>query len=328
MPEEDETPGTRSPFQSRVSGMRNATLIIGFIGYIILSRVWASYGYFNSWYALGGWGLVGIFVMFFWGPLVVANRSPKFSSNKMGGTIASPQPILEVPSQGGWPDMVLYDPGSVKGLGLYEHTMSAKAYVWMPKALAYIVGEEDRGVNVVANCHLMQLSEHCELPPHLYDAMVMMRRPAYKSKMTCFLGLFPLMTNELTSEQVEYYRRRCEQFGVSRAAFDGEVEGRVPFKSVFEEYASATSRFRPDEKFTKGESMTKMLESIMKSQNSMIEKLRRDNSFFKSEITALQGLYRVRKEATPEPTWRDRLPMGGDSRPVEREEPDQRSRYQ
>lgn len=272
MPEEDDTPTRRSEYRSRASGMRNALFLIGFVGYILLSRVWATYGYYNTWYYLGGWGLFLVFVMFLYGPLVVANRSPKFSSDKIGGTIASPQPIAECSAQAGWPKMVLYDPGSVKGLGIYEHTMTAKAYVWLPKSLAYIVGEEDRGVNVVANCHLTQLSEHCELPPHLLNRMVKMKRPAYKPEMPCFVGLYPLMINKLAPEKIEEYQKRCEHFGISHKAFeDGVTEDQVPFRQILDQYASETSKFEFDEEFTKAKEAYEVRTRALSTENAKLQ---------------------------------------------------------
>lgn len=322
MPDEDDAQGTRSEYRSRVTAMRNAMFIIGFIGFVLISQVWATYGWYNTWWYIGGWGLALLIGMFLLGPLIVANRSPKFSSAKMGGTIALPQPILTVPAQGGWPEMVMYDPGSVRGYGIEEHKVSAKGYVWLPGMMAIVLGEGGRGVNVNANCKLVQLSEHCELAPHLYDAMT--KYPRYKNDIPVWVGLFPELINSPTLEQLEYFKRRCEDFGVSRKMFEGSENDKKPaFRAVLEEYASALSKFR----YPEMEKPEKMFDTISRSQNAMIEKLRKDNSFFKSEITALQDLYKVRKELPPERTWMDRLPMGGDQRQPEREEPEQGRRY-
>lgn len=321
MPDEDEPQGTRSEYHSKVTSMRNALFVIGFLGYILISKVWATYGWYNTWYYIGGWGLAILIGMFLLGPLIVANRSPKFSSAKMGGTIALPQPILTVPAQGGWPEMVMYDPGSVRGYGIEEHRVSAKGYVWLPGMMAIVLGEGGRGVNVNANCKLVQLSEHCELAPHLYDVMI--KYPRYKPEIPIWVGLFPELINAPTPEQLEYFKRRCEDFGISRKVFEG-AEKIPAFRAVLEEYANALSKFR----YPEMEKPEKMFDTISRSQNAMVEKLRKDNSFFKSEITALQDLYKVRKEFPPEPKWTDRLPLSGGDRQPEREENGQRGRYQ
>jgi len=317
MTDDDDSTVQPNRYVNRATQMKNALLIIGFFGYILLAKLCASYGYYNTWYFIGGWGLAMVIGMFLLGPLIVSNRSPKFGSPKMGGTIALPSAILKAPAQGGWPDMWMYDPGSVRGLGIEEHKMSAKGYVWLPATLAIVIGQGDRGVNVFANCQLVQLGEHCELAPHLYDTML--NYPKYKPEIPVWVGIFPELINQPTPEQLEYFKKRCEDYGISRGAFEG-AGGKVPFRAVLEEYATSLSRFR----YKDMDHPEKILEGISKSQNSMIEKIRRDNAFFKSEITALQDLYKVRKELPPEPTWRDRLPIGGEQRSPEREEQEQR----
>jgi len=323
MPDEDQAPVKPNVYRSRVSNMRNAILIIGFIGYFLLAQVWATFGYYNTWYYLGGWGLFFVFVMFLWGPLVVAARSPKFSSTKIGGTIALPQPILTVPAQGGWPEMVMYDPGSVRGLGIEEHKMGAKGYVWLPWMLAIILGEGGRGVNVNANCKLVQLGEHCELAPHLYDTMVQYTK--YKPDVPVWVGLFPELINSPTPEQLEYFKRRCEDFGISRKAFEGD-DKRPAFRAVLEEFASTLSKFKypiltdaPD----------KLLDNIMKSQNSQIETLRKEIDVWKSDVSALHDLAKYRQEPQREPNWWEKMPGAGreERRPPPREEPDEGRRY-
>ena len=315
--DDDESPETGTSYRSRTTSMRNAVLVIGFIAFFLASRVWATYGYYNTWYYLGGWGILAVFVLFLWGPLLIANKSPNFSSPKMRGTIALPQPILTVPPQGGWPEMVMYDPGSVRGLGIEEHKMSARGYVWLPSTLAFILGEGGRGVNVNANCRLVQLSEHCELAPHLYDAMI--KYPKYKPEVPVWVGLFPEYINEPTPEQLEYFKVRCEDYGITREVFDGDGK-RPPFRAVLEEYASTLSRFQ----YPETTAFQQMLDMIMRSQNALIDKLKKDNSFFKSEITALQDLYKVRREVQPESRWLDRLSLGGEQQPPERENQEQR----
>lgn len=321
MPDDDDEPVRPNVYKSKISGMRNALFIIGFIGYVLLAKVWATYGMYNTWYYVGGWGLAFLIGMFLLTPLIIANRSPKFSSTKIGGTIALPQPILTVPAQGGWPEMVMYDPGSVRGYGIENHRESAKGYVWLPWLLAIILGEGGRGVNVNANAKLVQLGEHCELAPHLYDAMI--KYPKYKAELPIWMGLFPELINNPTPEQLEYFKKRCEDYGIPRKVFEG-TDGVVPFRVVLEEYASTLSKFRYPDLTLKSE---QLWENVIRNQSAMVDRLKRDNAFFKSEITALQDLYKVRKELPPEPTWRDRLPFSQDSRQPEREESDRERRY-
>ena len=68
-----------------------------------------------------------------------------------------------------------------------------------------------------------------------------------------------------------------------------------------------------------------MQATIIKSQNSLIDQLKRDNKFYKSEITAIHELHRYSKDVIPEPTWRDRMPMGSSDNQSERNDQNNRS---
>jgi hypothetical protein len=57
-----------------------------------------------------------------------------------------------------------------------------------------------------------------------------------------------------------------------------------------------------------------MQQTIIKSQNSLIDQLKRDNKFFKSEISALHEMHRFSKDAAPERSWKDNIPMGSNDR--------------
>ena len=314
MPDQVEAGGEKD-FKPAMAQMQSAMLIIAFIGYCLLGYVWGGHGWYNTFFAWGGWlWLVLLFVLLYGGK-VVENRSPKFVSNVVGTTIASPHPIIELEPQGGWPRMGLFALRTVRGLGIYEYSMTCRAYCWMPSILANTIGQEEKGVNVFANAQLVRLSEHSELAPHLVDATRLMRRPAYNPEMPVYVAYFPLLVNDPTPEQLEEFKKEFEKLGVSREMFEPQIRG------ILERYACALSRFRYKD-FEKPE---QMLQTIIKSQNTMIDQLKRDNRFYKSEITAVQSMTKYGRDITKEPTWRDRLPMP--EREPEREEPEQRGGY-
>lgn len=322
MPEDDTE---EKEYRNPAAAMQNASLIIFLIGYFLVAWVWGGHGYYNSMLAYGGYIVLGIILLFKFTPMVIGLRSPKFSSNKLGTTIATPDPITTVEPQGGYPEMALYPPGSVMAMEFFDIKMSTKALVWIPSSLAYVLGEQDRGVNVVINCHLQKLAEHSELAPHLFEATKRVTRLGYKQNLPVYTGLFPLLINKLSPDRLDEYRKRFMDLGISREAFDGDLEKQViGVRQILEQYASETSKFRYGEQFDKPE---QMLQTVINSQASLINQLKSDNKFFKSEISALHELHRYSKETPREVTWRDRLPMAPSDREPEREEQENRGRY-
>jgi hypothetical protein len=254
--------------------------------------------------------------------MLIGLRSPKFSSNKIGTTVATPDPITTVEPQGGYPEMALYPAGSVMAMEFFDIKMTTKALVWAPSALVYAVGEQDKGVNLVVNCHLQKLAEHSELAPHLLEATNRVTRIGYKQSLPVYCGLFPLMINVLPAERMNEYRKRFMDLGISQELFDGSAEKQIiGARQMLDQYAAETSKFRYGAEFTKPEQMQA---TIMKSQASLIDQLKRDNKFFKSEISALHEMTRFSKEAIRESTWRDRLPMAPSERESERDDQENR----
>ena len=323
MPEYDDT--EEKEFRNPTNAMGNASLIIFFIGYYLVAYIWGGHGYHNTMLAYGGYVVLGLIIMFKFTPMLIGLRSPKFSSNKIGTTIATPDPITTVEPQGGYPEMALYPPGSVMAMEFFDIKMSTKALVWAPSALMYVLGEQDKGVNVVANCNLQKLAEQSELAPHLLEATKRVTRIGYKQNLPVYTGLFPLLINAISKERLEEYRKRFEDLGITREIFDGSLEKKIiGVRQILEQYAAETSKFRYGPEFTKPE---QMLQTIITSQASLINQLKGDNKFFKSEITTLHQLHRVSKEVAAGASWRDRLPIPSGEREPEREEPEQRGGY-
>jgi hypothetical protein len=310
--------GGEKEYKPPMSQMQNAMLIIAFIGYCLLGYVWGGHGWYNTFFAWGGWlWLVLLFVLLYGGK-VIENRSPKFSSNVVGTTIASPQPIITEEPQGGWPRMGLFALRTVRGLGIYEYSMTCRAYCWMPTDLAYTIGQEEKGVNVVANCYLRRLTEHSELPPHLLDSMKLMRRPVYNPDMPVYIGYFPLLVNELTAEQIEECKKEFEAIGISRELFEPQIKG------ILERYAAKLSRFRYSEKFQKPE---EMLQSQIRSLNTLNDSLKKANKHYRTEMSAIFDLTKFSKELPSRPDWRERISSyGPGEREQEREEQENRGR--
>ncbi len=307
--------GGEADFKPGVSQMQPAMLIIGFVGYALLGWIWGGSDYYNTFFAWGGWlWLIFLFILLY-GAKIVENRSPKFVSNVIGTTISQPDPVIAVEAQGGYPRMGLYPLRTVRGLGIYEFSMTCRAYAWCPVALAYKIGQEEKGVNVFGNANFVRLREHSELAPHLLSAMRMMRRPAYNPEMTLYMAYYPLMVNSPTAEQIATYKKRFMDLGVDQQTFDVHV------RQMLEQYACDLSMFRYKESLDKPE---QMYQSIIKSQNAMIDTLKKDNRFFKSEISALHDLTRFARDIPKESSWRDRLPIPSNQQESEREEQDNR----
>jgi hypothetical protein len=324
MPEEEND--TETEFKSPATQMGNFLIVILFIGYCLLGYIWGGSGTYNSFFALGGWfWLIGI-ALFKFTPMLIGLRSPKFSSNKIGTTIATTSPLTRVEPQGGYPEMALYPAGSVMAMEFFDIKMTTKAMVWAPSSLVYVMGEQDRGVNVVVNCHLDKLADQSELAPHLAEATKRITRLGYKESLPIYVGLFPLLSNSIPEERLNEYRRRFEQYGVSREMFDGDLEKKIiGVRQILEQYGAETSKFRYGVDFAKPEQMQG---TIIKSQNSLIDQMKRDNKFLKSEITALHEMHRFSKDVTPEETWRDKIPMsGGQSNQNQNEQDNRGGRY-
>jgi hypothetical protein len=249
----DEGQRRERDYKPPMSQMQNAVLIILFVMFVVVSKVMPSYGFYNAWWAIGGWIWLGIFLAFKWGPAIIENRSPKGISNKIGTTIASAEPVLVIPAQGPWPEMGVWPAKTVRGLGVYAY-LTCRGYIICPTALAYIVGEQNRGVNVFWNCHLEFFPDHRELPSHILESLRGMRRPAYNSAIPAFFNIRPLLVNDPTAEEIETYRKQFEAIGISKKVFGETV------RPILEIYASKLSKFKYVEPLTEsGETMMQAL---------------------------------------------------------------------
>ena len=241
----DEGQRRERDYRPPMSFMQNAMIIIAFVVFVIASKVMPTYNFFNSWWAIGGWIWLGVFVAFKLGPAIIENRSPKGISNKIGTTIASAEPVLVIPAQGPWPELGVWPARTVRGLGVYAY-LTCRGYIICPTALAYIVGEQNRGVNVFWNCHLEFFPDHRELPPHVLTSLRSMKRPAYNPLIPSFFNIRPILVNEPTAEEIEVFRRQFEHVGITRSVFDETV------KPILETYAAKLSKFKYKEPLTGG----------------------------------------------------------------------------
>jgi len=249
----DEGQKREVEYKPKISQMQNAMIIIFAILYVFWCWAFSSRGFYNTGIYLGGWLWLGVFIMLKWGPAIIENRSPKGVSNKIGTTLASAEPVLVVPAQGTWPELGVWPAKTVRGLGVYAY-LTCRGYIICPTALAYIIGEQNRGVNVFWNCHLEFFPDHRELPPHVLQALKGMRRPRYNPEVPAFFNIRPLMVNDPTTEQVEKFKKQFEEIGIDRDSFDKNI------RPILETYASDLSRFKYKEPLTEsGESLMQAL---------------------------------------------------------------------
>jgi len=317
MPEQEA--GGETDYKPPMSQMQTPMLIIGFFGYCLLGWIWGGSGMYNTFFAWGGWLWLIFLFLLLYGAKVVENRSPKFVSLVVGTTIATPEPIVTTAPQAGWPAMGLFALRTVKGLGIIEFAMTCRAYAWIPLELAYKIGHEEKGVNVFANCHMMRLREHSELAPHLLDATRLIRKPPYNPEMTVYVGMYPLLTNELSPEQTEQVKRKFESIGIVREMYE-------KIRPILETYAATLSKFRYGPEFTKPD----MLQNIIKGQASQIDALRKEIDLWKSDVTGLHDLQKFARETPRETSFMDRLPIPNrqeDRRQNDRDQQDEGRRY-
>jgi len=249
----DEGQRRELEYRPPMSQMQNALLVIFAIAYVFWCFAFAGNGYYNSGWVIGGWLWLFIILLFKWGPTVIENRSPKGVSNKIGTTLASAEPVLVIPAQGTWPEFGVWPAKTVRGLGVYAY-LTCRGYIICPTKLAYVIGEQNRGVNVFWNCHLELFTDHRELPPHIRQALIGMRRPQYKPEIPAFFNIRPLMVNNPTPEQVEDYKKQFEELGFDRKMFDKSI------KPILETYAATLSQFKYKAPITEsGESLMEAL---------------------------------------------------------------------
>ncbi len=172
------------------------------------------------------------------GARMVKGRSPKFIGNMYGDSIASNNPQMTIKSQGSWPELGLWCPGSVDGLGVKTY-MTTNCYAIFPTALAV-----KRGVNLDCNAFLIKYTNHDTLPPHVRNAIKRLVKPPYRRDIPVIFGIYPDSTNELTTAQRDSLTNELEDsLGVPKAKGAKVLE-------IFERYAAIASPFRYDEKLT------------------------------------------------------------------------------
>jgi hypothetical protein len=300
----DEGQRRELEYRPPMGQLQNAALVILAIAYVFWCLTFAQDGYYNTGWVLGGWFWLFIILLFKWGPAIIENRSPKGVSNKIGTTLASAEPVVVIPAQGTWPELGVWPAKTVRGLGVYAY-LTCRGYIICPTKLAYIIGEQNRGVNVFWNCHLEFFPDHRELPPHVLQALKSMRRPQYKPEIPAFFNIRPLMVNNPTPEQIEDFRKQFESIGVVRETFDKSI------KPILETYASTLSLFRYKEPLTEtGESLMQALR-VADADNS---RLRSSLEHWMDYATRMEDRMRDDKPVPP-PSLMDRMPkMTGQGR--------------
>lgn len=293
----DEGQKRELDYKPPMSKMQNAVIIIGFFFYAFWCWAFSGKGYYNTGIYLGGWGWLFVFIIVKWGPAIIENRSPKGVSNKIGTTLASAEPVLVIPAQGTWPELGVWPAKTVRGLGVYAY-LTCRGYIICPTALAYIIGEQNRGVNVFWNCHLEFFPDHRELPPHVLQALRGMRRPQYNVDIPAFFNIRPLMVNDPTDEQIEEFRKQFENIGVTRGEFDKSI------RPILETYASTLSKFQYKEPLTEsGESLMQALR-VADADNS---RLRDSLEHWMDYATRMEDRMRGGAPAPP-PSMMERIP--------------------
>ena len=239
----------------------------------------------DPWFTWAGWFSFGMLALTALTPLIVSRDSPKMSSNKVGTTCASPQPILTIPAQSGHPAYGVWAAGSVKSWFVYEFATSTRAYVVAPIDLVYIIGEEGKGLNVVVNAHLEVYIDHSQLPPHLLEALTTMKKPKYDENMPILYGWWPLMVNALSKDDKKRYEEMFEEIGVPKEHIPDAMR-------VMETGSQVLTKFRYEEQLTNMEKNLLRREKIVNAENAdlkkMIEYLKKENRDLYQRITGFK----------------------------------------
>ncbi len=269
-------------YKPPVTQMKTALWALWFV-FLILMVLWnQTETPADSWFTWGGWITTGLIVGVEIAPLLVSRASPKISSNKLGTSIGSPQPLLTIPAQSGHPAYGVWPAGSVKALFVYDFANSTKAYVIAPLDLVYIIGEEGKGLNVIVNAHLEVYIDHTTLPPHIVESLLTMKKPSYNENMPILYGWWPLMTNPLEPEEYKEYKEMWRQLGVP--------EEHVPdAMRLMETGSQKLTKFRYGAQLVDMEKNLLRREKIVNSENAdlrkMIQYLKVENKDLYERIT-------------------------------------------
>ena len=252
-------------YKPPLSHMKTAMWALWFV-FLTLIILWnQTETNFDPWFAWGGWFTAGGFALFALTPLIVSRDSPKIVSVKIGTSIASPQPILTIPEQPGHPAYGVWPAGSVKSWFVYEFAQSTRGYVIAPLDLAYVMGEEGRGLNVVINCHVEGYTDHTQLPPHILESLKSMRKPMYDNKMPIYYNWWPALINELDEKDYNDLIRDFKYLGVTEDKIQDA-------RRILETAACKLSKFRYGEQFASMEKNLLRREKIVNSENADLKK--------------------------------------------------------
>jgi len=261
-------------YKPPISHMKTAMWVLWFI-FLTAMILWnQSETPADPWFTWGGWFTSVAIALIALAPLIVSRDSPKITSNKLGSTVASPDPIQTIPAQSGHPAYGIWAGGSVKSWFVYEFATTTRAYIIAPLALAYTIGDGGKGVNVFINAHLEQYIDHTQLPPHILDGLESMKKPSYNPSMPILYGWWPMLTNPIDPKEYKEYREHFRNLGLP--------EDKIEDAMRFVEMASQKlTKFRYDEQLTNMESNLLRREKIVNSENAdlkkMIEYLKKEN---------------------------------------------------
>jgi len=240
----------------------------------------------DPWFTWGGWITLAALLLTTITPLIVSRDSPKIISNKLGTSIATPQPLLTIPAQSSHPAYGVWPAGSVKSWFVFNYEQTTRAYIIAPIGLVYIVGEEGshkgKGINVLVNAHLEVYIDHSTLPPHVLEALTTMKNPHYDENMPILHGWWPLMTNPLEEEEYKEYKQRFRDIGVSEERIQDAMRTMM-------EASQKLTKFRYESQLVDMEKNLLRREKIVNSENAdlrkMIQYLKVENKDLYERIT-------------------------------------------
>ena len=273
-------------YRPPISHMKNALWALWFV-FVTLMILWNQTEVpADPWFTWMGWVTAAGIAFFVITPLVISRDSPKIVSNKMGSTIATPQPLHIIPAQAAHPTYGVYAAGSVKAWFFFDFVASTRAYVIAPIDLVYVIGEEGnergKGLNVVINSPLEVYTDHSTLPPHILETLQTMRKPGYQPNMPILYNWWPLMVNELSEKDEERYKKQFKEIGVTEEHIDDAWR-------IMETGSQKLTKFRYEEQLTNMEKNLVRREKIVNSENAdlkeMIEYLKKENKDQYERIT-------------------------------------------
>lgn len=290
-------------YKPPITHMKSALWVLWFVFWTIIILWNQSEMPTDPWFTLAGWFSFAMMALTAITPLIVSRDSPKLVSNKMGTTVASPQPVLTIPAQSGHPAYGVWAGGSVKSWWVYNFAASTRAYIIAPLDLVYIIGEAGKGLNVMVNSHLMPYIDHSELPPHILEELKTMKDPKYDENMPILYGWWVLMSNLLSKEDKKRYEELFEDIGVPKAQIPEAMR-------IMEMGSQVLTKFRYEEQLTNMEKNLLRREKIVNSENAdlkeMIEYLKKENKDLYKRITGFKepekprGIFEIPNRRQPE----------------------------